>query len=145
MVETPAAAMIAGTLAEEAAFFSIGTNDLSQYALARDRTNPAVAAGLDGLDPAVLRLIDETVRGASVHGRVIGVCGGLAAMSQAVPILLGLGVTELSVPAAAIAETKALVRSLDLVKCQALAADALAASDAAKVRAIASRILEQQP
>jgi phosphocarrier protein FPr/phosphocarrier protein len=125
MVETPAAALTSATLAEEAAFFSIGTNDLSQYALARDRTNPAVAAGLNAVDPAVLRLIDETVRGASIHGRVTGVCGGLAALPEAVPILLGLGVTELSVPAASIAEIKALVRSLDLAECRKVAATTL--------------------
>jgi len=145
MVETPAAAMIAATLAKEAAFFSIGTNDLSQYALARDRTNPAVASGLDGLDPAVVRLIDETVRGATAHRRVTGVCGGLAALPEAIPILLGLGVTELSVPAAAIAETKAIIRSLDLVACRNLAAEALAAPDGASVRTLGSRILEQVP
>ena len=144
MVETPAAALIAETLAQEASFFSIGTNDLSQYVLARDRTNPAVAAGLDGLDPAVLRLIDQTIRGAKAHGRVTGVCGGLAATPEAVPVLLGLGITELSVPAAAIAETKALVRSLDLAACKALAAEALTASDGASVRTLASRTLEQQ-
>ena len=145
MIETPAAALMAETLAQEAAFFSIGTNDLSQYVLARDRTNPAVAAGLDALDPAVLRLIDATVRGGKGHGRVTGVCGGLAAMPEAVPVLLGLGVGELSVPAAAIAETKAIVRSLDLAKCRGLASEALAARDAEIVRALASRMLEQQP
>ena len=144
MVETPAAALLSATLAAEAAFFSIGTNDLSQYALARDRTNPAVAAGLDGFDPAVLRLIDETVRGADRHARVTGVCGGLAAIPEAVPILLGLGVIELSVPAASIAEIKAIVRSLDLGECRNLAADALAASDPNAVRGLASQILERR-
>jgi len=145
MVETPAAALMAESLAQEAAFFSIGTNDLSQYALARDRTNPSVGAGLDALDPAVLRLIDQTVRGGNAHDRVTGVCGGLAAMPEAVPVLLGLGISELSVPAAAIAETKAIVRSLDLAACRALAADALAAPDGARVRALARNMLEQQP
>jgi phosphocarrier protein FPr/phosphocarrier protein len=144
MVETPAAALSAATLAREAAFFSIGTNDLSQYALARDRTNPAVAAGLDGFDPAVLRLIDETVRGASAHGRVTGVCGGIAATVEAVPVLLGLGVTELSVPAAAVAEIKGVVRSLDITACRAVAAEALSLPDADAVRAIAGRILEER-
>jgi phosphocarrier protein FPr/phosphocarrier protein len=143
MVETPAAALMAATLAKEAAFFSIGTNDLSQYALARDRTNPAVAAGLDGLDPAVLRLIDETARGANAHGRVTGVCGGLAAVPEAIPILIGLGVTELSVPAAAIAETKAVVRSLDVERCRDLAFKALAAPDAESVHALVRPMLEQ--
>ena len=143
MVETPAAALISARLAEEAAFFSIGTNDLSQYALARDRTNPAVATGLDALDPAVLCLIHETVRGAKVHGRVTGVCGGLAATPEAVPILLGLGVTELSVPAASIAEIKAIIRSLELAQCREMAAATLNAPDAAAVRALASPFLEQ--
>jgi len=143
MVETPAAALIAETLAADAAFFSIGSNDLSQYALARDRTNPAVAAGLDGLHPAVLRLIDATVRGGFAHNRWTGVCGGLAALPEAVPILLGLGVTELSVPTAAIAEIKALVRTLDLTRCRSLAAQALAAPDAAAVRVLVSPIMEQ--
>jgi phosphocarrier protein FPr/phosphocarrier protein len=145
MVETPAAALMAATLAKEAAFFSIGTNDLSQYALARDRTNPAVAAGLDGLDPAVLRLIDEKARGANAHGRVTGVCGGLAAVPEAIPILIGLGVTELSVPAGAIAETKAIVRRLDLERCRGLASEVLSAPDGDSVRALVRPMLEQQP
>jgi phosphocarrier protein FPr/phosphocarrier protein len=143
MVETPAAALTAATLAADAAFFSIGTNDLSQYALARDRTNAAVAAGLDGLHPAVLRLIAETVKGGHVHGRWTGVCGGLAAEPAAVPLLIGLGVTELSVPGAAVAETKALVRTLDLNTCRALAAQALVAPDASSVRTLVALLLEQ--
>jgi len=145
MVETPAAAILADALAREAAFFSIGTNDLSQYVLARDRMNPAVAAGLDGLDPAVLRLIDRTVRGAQIHNRVTGVCGGLAAVPEAIPLLIGLGVTELSVPSATVAETKAIVRSLDLERCRDLAVKCLEAPDAASVRAFVSPFLEQMP
>jgi len=143
MVETPAAALTAAALAADADFFSIGSNDLSQYALARDRTNPAVAAGLDGLHPAVLRLIDETVRGGATHGRWTGVCGGLAADPEAVPLLIGMGVTELSVPGAAVAETKALVRTLDLARCRTIAAQALTAPDAAAVRALVSSLSEQ--
>jgi phosphocarrier protein FPr/phosphocarrier protein len=143
MVETPAAALTATTLAADAAFFSIGTNDLSQYALARDRTNAAVAAGLDGLHPAVLRLIAETVTGGDVHGRWTGVCGGLAAESAAVPLLIGLGVTELSVPGAVVAETKALVRTLSLSDCRSIAAQALTAPDAAAVRTLVAPLLEQ--
>ena len=143
MVETPAAALTAAALAEEADFFSIGSNDLSQYALARDRTNPAVAAGLDGLHPAILRLIDETVRGGAEHGRWTGVCGGLAAQPEAIPLLIGMGVSELSVPGAAVAETKALVRTLDLSRCRAVAAQALAAPDADAVRALVRSLSEQ--
>ncbi len=144
MVETPAAALISEVLAEEAAFFSIGTNDLSQYALARDRTNPAVAKDLDGLDPAVLRLVAETVRGGQVHGRVTGVCGSLAAVPEAIPLLIGLGVSELSVPSGAIAEVKAIVRSLELARCREIANQALSLSDAHLVRALAAPILEQR-
>jgi phosphocarrier protein FPr/phosphocarrier protein len=143
MVETPAAALMAAELAADADFFSIGSNDLSQYALARDRTNPAVAAGLDGLHPAVLRLIAETVNGAAVHGRWVGLCGGLAAVPDAIPVLLGLGVSELSVSPTAIAETKALVRTLDLAACRALAAQALASPDAAAVHALVQASLEK--
>src|SRR4029078_5787978 len=102
-----------------------------------DRTNPAVAAGLDALEPAVLRLIDETVRGAKLHGRVTGVCGGLAAMPEAVPIFPGFGVTELSAPAPSIAEIKAIVRSLDLSEGRQDAAQALGAPDAGAIRALA--------
>lgn len=142
MVETPAAALTAATLAADAAFFSIGSNDLGQYTLARDRTNAAVAGGLDGLHPAVLRLVAETVRGGAAHGRWTGVCGGLAAEPAAVPLLLGLGVTELSTPVAAVAETKALVRTLNLAACRALAVQALAAPDAAAVRALVDSLLE---
>ena len=143
MVETPAAALTAAALAADADFFSIGSNDLSQYALARDRTNPAVAAGLDGLHPAVLRLIDETVRGGAVHRRWTGVCGGLAADPEAIPLLIGMGVTELSVPGATVAETKALVRTLDLAACRAVAAQALAAPDADAVRVLVHSLPEQ--
>jgi phosphoenolpyruvate-protein kinase (PTS system EI component) len=143
MVETPAAALLASTLAREADFFSIGTNDLSQYALARDRTNPAVGGDLDALDPAVLRLIDETVRGATKHRRTTGVCGGLAATAEAVPILVGLGVTELSVPASTIGEIKAIVRCLNIERCAELARQALAAPDARAVHAAADSFLEQ--
>ncbi|GAA0303629.1 phosphoenolpyruvate--protein phosphotransferase [Sphingomonas oligophenolica] len=143
MIETPAAALSARLLAADASFFSIGSNDLAQYTLARDRTNAAVAAGLDGLHPAILRLIAETVQGGGAHGRWTGVCGGLAAEPAAIPILIGLGVTELSVPAAAIAETKALVRTLGLAACRTLAAAALDAPDAAAVRALVEPLLEQ--
>jgi len=143
MVETPAAALMAAQLAADAAFFSIGSNDLSQYALARDRTNPAVAAGLDGLHPAVLRLIAETVKGAKAQGRWVGLCGGLAAVPDAIPLLLGLGVSELSVSPTAIAETKALVRTLDLGTCRDLATRALASPDAAAVRALVQASLEK--
>ena len=135
MIETPAAAMTADLLAAEADFLSIGSNDLTQYALAMDRGNAGVAAAIDGLHPAVLRLIDQSCRGGAVHGRWTGVCGGLASDLHAVPILIGLGVTELSATPALLPDVKALVRSLTLDQCRAHAIAALALPSAAAVRA----------
>jgi phosphocarrier protein FPr len=112
MVEVPAAALLARAFAPEIDFFSIGTNDLTQYTLAMDRTNPAVSAQADGLHPAVLHLIEMTVQAAHAHGKWVGVCGELGANPQAVPILLGLGVDELSVSVPAIPTVKAQVRQL---------------------------------
>ena len=136
MIETPAAAMIADTLSAEAAFFSIGSNDLSQYALAMDRGNAGTAAGLDALHPAVLRLVRATVEGGRKHRRWTGVCGGVAADPLGVPILVGLGVTELSVPSAVVAEIKQIVRQIDSVSAAALAAKACDAPDAMAVRGL---------
>ena len=138
MVETPASALLARELAAEAAFLSVGTNDLAQYALAADRTNSRVSAMLDGLHPAVLRLIRLAAEGASAHNRWLGVCGGLASDPAAVPILLGLGVTELSAAPGAVPAIKAIVRNLRLENCRKLAGRACAAASAAEVRAIAS-------
>ena len=137
MVETPAAAMTADLLAAEADFLSIGTNDLTQYVLAMDRGNPAVAAGVDAMHPAVLRMIGETCRLAAVHGRWVGVCGGLASDPAALPILVGLGVTELSAVPGFVAEAKQIVRGLTLVEARAHAKLALQCKSAAEVRALA--------
>lgn len=141
MIETPSAAMMADLLAAEADFLSIGTNDLSQYALAMDRLNPELAGEIDALHPAVLRLMARTTEGARKHALWTGVCGGLAADLTAVPVLLGLGVTELSMPPAAIPEAKALIRTLSPASCAALAAKALDQSSAEAVRALSNTFL----
>ncbi len=138
MVETPAAAVTADILAAEADFLSVGTNDLSQYTLAMDRGNSSVAAQIDALHPAVLRLIAQAAKGGAQHERWTGVCGGLASDLAAVPILIGLGVRELSATANQIADIKALVGSMTLKECEALARRALASSSAAEVRALAA-------
>ena len=137
MVETPAAAMIADQLAAEADFLSLGTNDLTQYALAMDRGNPELAAEVDGLDPAVLRLIAQTCQGGARHALGVSVCGALAGDIAAIPLLIGLGVGKLSMAANAIPEAKALIRTLSPGACRALAAQALAVTSAAEVRALA--------
>ncbi len=136
MVETPAAAVTADLLAAEADFLSIGTNDLSQYALAMDRTNAELATQVDALHPAVLRLIGLAAEGGAKYGRVVAVCGALASDLAAVPILLGLGVTELSGAASSVPEIKALVRTLTLGACRDLALRALTQTSAAEVRAL---------
>ena len=142
MIETPASAMLSAELAAEADFLSVGTNDLTQYALAADRTNKSVAAMLDGFHPAVLRLIAKAAEGASAHERLLAVCGGLASDPLAAATLIGLGVTELSAAPAAVPAIKAAVRGLRMDDCRALAARACAASTAADVRAIAAEALQ---
>jgi phosphocarrier protein FPr/phosphocarrier protein len=143
MVETPAAAVMADALAAECDFLSVGTNDLTQYTLAMDRGNPAVAGGIDGLDPSVLRLIGQTCVGAEAHGKWVGVCGGLASDLLAVPILIGLGVKELSAAPAMVAQVKALVRVLHIEPCRALAKAACAAGTPGEVRALAAAMLKE--
>jgi phosphocarrier protein FPr len=136
MIETVSAALLADRFAREADFFSIGTNDLTQYTLAMDRTNPGLAPQVDALHPAVLRLIERAVAGAHAHGRWVGVCGALAGDPQAVPVLLGLGVDELSVSVPVLPAVKAQVRTLSLNDCRTTAQLALDAADGAEVRAL---------
>ena len=136
MIETPAAALIADRLAEHADFLSVGTNDLTQYALAADRGNASVSAMLDALHPAVLRLIRLAAEGAARHGRWLGVCGGLASDPRAAALLIGLGATELSAVPAAVPAVKAAVRATTIAEATRLADNALAARSAAEVRAL---------
>jgi len=141
MIETPSAALLAEQIAREADFLSIGTNDLTQYTLAIDRGNPALAARLDSLHPAVLRLIASTARGGRANYRDVAVCGGLASDVAAAPILIGLGVNELSAVPAVIPRLKALIGTLNIDACEALAQRALEQETPAQVRAL----LEQTP
>jgi phosphocarrier protein FPr len=136
MVEVPAAAIMAAQFAREADFFSVGTNDLTQYTLAMDRGHPKLAPQVDGLNPAVLRLIAHTVKGAHPDRRRVGVCGGIASDARAVPILVGIGVDELSVSLPAIPAVKAQIRALRVDECRRLAERALAAESAQDVRAL---------
>lgn len=134
MIEVPSAVMIAERLAQEVEFFSIGTNDLTQYALAMDRTSSTLAKQVDGLHPSVLRLIQITTEAAHKYGKWVGVCGGLAGESEAIPILVGLGVDELSVSVPALPTVRAAIRQLSLTECKALAEKCLKAADASEVR-----------
>jgi phosphocarrier protein FPr len=139
MVETTSAALLAEHFARDADFFSIGTNDLTQYTLAMDRTNPRLATQLDALHPAVLLLIERTIAGARAHDRWVGICGTLASDPRALPVLIGLGVTELSVSLPVLPAIKARVRALSLEECRVTAQEALRAGDADEVRAVIAR------
>jgi multiphosphoryl transfer protein len=139
MIETPASALIAGQLAPLADFFSIGTNDLTQYTLAMDRGNPQLAPRLDAVHPAVLRLIAVTTEAGQAHGRLVAVCGGLASDPAAAPLLLGLGVHELSAVPAVIPQLKQRIGSVTLAACRELAAQALRCASAEAVRELLAR------
>jgi phosphoenolpyruvate-protein phosphotransferase len=136
MVEVPAAAVTADLLAPHVDFFSIGTNDLTQYTLAVDRTNPAVAPMADALHPAVLRLIGTVIEAAHAHGKWVGLCGELAGDPLAVPVLLGLGLDEWSMSPPAVPLVKDRVRRLSADECRAVAARCLAATSPERVREI---------
>jgi multiphosphoryl transfer protein len=136
MIEVPSAALVADGLAEVADFFSIGTNDLVQYTLAADRTNAAVADLATPLQPAVLRLIDGVARAARARGRHVAVCGEAAADREVIPLLVGLGVDELSVAPGSVASVLEQVRTLDSASCRGLAVAALAVVTVAEVRAL---------
>jgi phosphoenolpyruvate-protein phosphotransferase len=136
MVEVPSAVVMAAEFAQECDFFSVGTNDLTQYALAMDRLHPALARQVDGLHPAVLRMIDQTVRGADSAKKWVGVCGGLAGDPRGAVILTGLGVTELSMSIPSVAAVKAHLRGISLAQAQIFAKRALACKDAEEVRAL---------
>lgn len=136
MVEVPSTAVMAEQFAREVDFFSVGTNDLTQYTLAMDRGHPQLAALADALNPGVLGLIGMAARAAHQHGKWCGICGGIAGDPQAIPILIGLGVTELSVSIPTIPSVKAQIRQLNSADCKALAAQALAMNTAAEVRSL---------
>jgi phosphocarrier protein FPr len=136
MIEVPSAVLLARELARRVQFFSVGTNDLTQYVLAMDRLNPALAKQTDALHPAVLRMIKQTVDAADEAGIWVGVCGGVAGEPEGASILAGLGVRELSVSPPAVAAVKAHLRAQDFSALQALATKALACGTATEVRSL---------
>jgi phosphoenolpyruvate-protein phosphotransferase len=142
MVEVPSAALMAAELARRVDFFSIGSNDLTQYVLAMDRTHPGFAAAADALHPAVLRAIRETVRGAAAAGIEVAVCGELAGDPLGAQVLVGLGVTELSMDAGRLDEVRAALAARSRAALTALADAAVLAETASAVRALAAEAAE---
>lgn len=136
MVEVPSAAIMADRLANGVDFFSIGTNDLTQYTLAVDRTNSQVAHLASAFNPAVLYLIDRTIKCAHEKGRWVGLCGEFAGEPLAVPILLGLGLDEFSMSPARVPVIKQIIRKLDMQTCKVIAQKALLAVTPEEVKEI---------
>ncbi|HEX3804953.1 MAG TPA: phosphoenolpyruvate--protein phosphotransferase [Solirubrobacteraceae bacterium] len=141
MVEVPAAALTALRLAPHVDFFSLGTNDLTQYTMAAERGDARLAPLLATPQPAVLRLVQATVEAAASHGRWVGVCGEMAGDPPAAILLAGLGVTELSMAPRLIPEVKAVLRRVELRRAREAAAAAVAAESAAEARALALELL----
>jgi phosphoenolpyruvate-protein kinase (PTS system EI component) len=136
MIEIPSAALLAEALAAKSDFFSIGTNDLTQYTLAADRGNTDLAPYQDALHPSVLRLIEMVVAGARKHNRLVAVCGEAASDERAAAIFVGLGVQELSLTGAKIPHLKACLRRQNFACLQKLAQSALHCQNADEVRAL---------
>ncbi|MGE5463947.1 MAG: phosphoenolpyruvate--protein phosphotransferase [Syntrophothermus sp.] len=134
MVEIPSAALLAPVLVKEVDFFSIGTNDLTQYTLAAERGNPALSHLADGLHPSVLRLIGEVVEASHAAGKWTGICGELGGDPEATPILVGLGVDELSLNPAGIPRIKSILRDLTMDRARVLARQALHCQTSEEVR-----------
>jgi phosphocarrier protein FPr len=133
MIEVPSAVAVADQLAREVSFFSIGTNDLTQYVMAADRGNPRVAGLASAFQPAVLRMVRDAAEAARGAGIWIGMCGELAGNPLATPILLGLGLNELSMSAPAIPAVKEAIRGLTMADARRIADEALAADSAEAV------------
>ncbi|MBN1149268.1 MAG: phosphoenolpyruvate--protein phosphotransferase [Anaerolineales bacterium] len=144
MIEVPAAALLAPILAPHVDFFSIGTNDLTQYTLAAERGNPALSEMADALHPAVLRLIHTVVDAAHHNGKWVGVCGELAGDPLAVSLLVGLGIDELSMNPGSIPKAKAILRAIDLSEAQELSVRALELSSSGEVRKIIREYLDSR-
>jgi len=141
MVETPAAAVLVDVLAEASDFFSLGTNDLTQYIMAVDRGNAKVSGLFQPLHPAVLRLIRQTIDAAHSKGKWVGMCGELAGMTKAIPILLGFGLDEFSMNSRAIPLAKQLVGKLTDEKAREIAVQAMSFGTAAEIENYMKEIL----
>jgi phosphoenolpyruvate-protein kinase (PTS system EI component) len=143
MIEVPAAALCADQLAKAVDFFSIGTNDLTQYTLAADRTNARVSHLANALQPAVLRLIKLVIDQGHAAGIWVGMCGEMAAEPLAIPILLGLGLDEFSVNPMSIPQAKGIIRTWDTRQAALLAEQALHCETPGEVESLVTRWLPE--
>jgi phosphoenolpyruvate-protein phosphotransferase len=142
MVEIPSAALLSRILAREVDFFSIGTNDLTQYTLAAERGNPLLSDMADALHPAVLQLIGKVVEAAHAEGKWVGVCGELAGNPLAAPVLVGLGVDELSLNPGGVPLTKSIIRAMDTTEVNLLAKQILETESVSEARKLSQSFLD---
>jgi phosphotransferase system enzyme I (PtsI) len=145
MIEMPSAALTSDLLAQECDFFSVGTNDLIQYTLAVDRVNEYVSYLYEPLHPSLLRLIGEVAASARAANIPVTICGEMAGEPLIAPVLLGLGIRELSMSAVSIPEVKAIIRRLSIAELEALAAKMLKAPTAADVREMVGTYMAKLP
>ena len=136
MMETPAACMMADVLAKEAAFFSIGTNDLTGYTMAVDRGNSKVAYLYSAFNPAVLRAIKRIIECGKKEGIMVGMCGEAAADPKLIPLLLAFGLDEFSVSATSVLKTRKTIADSSMAECKALADKVMACATEAEVQAV---------
>jgi phosphoenolpyruvate-protein phosphotransferase (PTS system enzyme I) len=143
MVETPAAAVLIDILSTASDFFSLGTNDLTQYTLAVDRGNEKVAGLFQPLHPAVLRLIKMTIDSAHRKGKWVGMCGELAGMPKAIPILLGFGLDEFSMASRSIPMAKHIIGKLTDERAREISAHVLLLSTAVEIEDYMKTVLTE--
>lgn len=143
MIEVPSAAILADAFSDEVDFFSIGTNDLTQYTLAIDRTNSAVSYLNEGLHPAVLELINNTIKAAHKKNKTVGICGELAGDPRAIPVFVGFGVDELSVNPSSIPVVKEIIRNMEFSKAKIIAHKALKTYDKNEIADLTSKLIPE--
>ena len=144
MVETPAAAVMARHLAKEADFFSIGTNDLTQYTLAVDRGNEMISRLYNPLSPAVLNLIKQVIDASHAEGKWTGMCGELAGDDRATVLLLGMGLDEFSMSAISIPRIKKIIRNTNFEDAKVLAEQALAQPTTDELMTLVNKFIEEK-
>ena len=144
MIEIPSAALTADSIAKYVDFFSIGTNDLTQYVLAADRGNERVSNIYDSFHPAVIRLIDMSVKAAKKKKIGIGICGQMGGYPMAIPLLLGLGLRELSVTPFLVPSVKKIIRRLNTAECREIAKKCLKSPTSRSVSVILSDYFEKK-
>jgi phosphotransferase system enzyme I (PtsI) len=144
MIEVPAAVTLASLLTQQADFFSIGTNDLIQYTLAIDRVNKQVADMYQPLHPAVMRMVREVVQAGREAGISVAMCGEMAGEPLYIPVLLGLGVAELSMNAMAIPVVKRVIRLTSLTEAREMAHQALARATVEEVNDFVTREMDRR-